>query len=55
MSEELAEDILEPRKKYNTQLARQHLENVTEYFEDLVRQANVDAAENKATCAKIYA
>ena len=55
MSEELLEDILEPRKKYNTQLAKQHLDNVTEYFEDLVRQANVDAAANKATCQKIYA
>ena len=54
MSEELLEDILEPRKKYNQQLARQHLDNVTEYFEDLVRQANVDAAANKATCQKIY-
>ena len=54
MSEELLEDILEPRKKYNTQLAKQHLDNVTAYFEDLVRQANVDAGENKATCQKIY-
>ena len=50
----MLEDILEPRKKYNTQLAKQHLENVTAYFEDLVRQANVDASENKATCQKIY-
>ena len=54
MGEELLEDILEPRKKYNQQLARQHLDNVTEYFEDLVRQANVDVAANKATCQKIY-
>ncbi len=55
MSEALAEDILEPRKKYTTQLAKQHLDNVTEYFESLVRQANVDANENKLTCQKIYA
>ena len=54
MSEELFEDILEPRKKYNQELARQHLENVTAYFESLVAQANVDAAANKATCQKIY-
>ena len=54
MSEELYEDILEPRKKYNTQLAKTHLDNVTAYFEDLVRQANVDAAANKETCSKIY-
>lgn len=52
---ELLDDILEPRKKYNQQLAKEHLDNVTEYFEDLVRQANVDAALNKATCQKIYA
>ena len=51
---ELVDDILEPRKKYNQQLANEHLQNVTEYFESLVAQANVDAAENKATCQKIY-
>lgn len=55
MSTELFDDILEPRKKYNQELARTHLENTEAYFDDLVRQANVDAAANKNTCAKIYA
>ena len=54
MSQGLFDDILEPRKKYLQELERTHLENVTAYFEDLVRQANVDANENKQTCNQIY-
>ena len=54
MSEDLFDDILEPRKKYNTELARTHLENVKAYFEELVAEAKVDAAANKETCNKIY-
>ena len=54
MSQGLFDEILEPRKKYLQELEKTHLENVTAYFEDLVRQANVDAEENKQTCTKIY-
>ena len=51
---EMYDDILEPRKKYFQELEKTHLENVTAYFDDLVRQANVDANANKQTCQKIY-
>ena len=54
MSQGLFDEILEPRKKYLQELEKTHLENVTAYFEDLVRQANVDAAANKETCTQIY-
>ena len=52
MSEAL-DEILEPRKKYYQELEKTHLDNVTAYFEDLVRQSQVDAAANKVTCDKI--
>ena len=52
--EEAYDDILEPRKKYFQSLERTHLENVTEYFENLVKEAGVDAEANKRTCQKIY-
>ena len=54
MAEEL-EDLLEPRKKYLNQFEREHLENTKAYFEELVRQANVDPDLNKKTCQKYYA
>ena len=48
------DDILEPRKKYFRELEKLHLDNTTEYFENLVKEAGVDAEANKRTCQKIY-
>ena len=51
---EAYDDILEPRKKYLTELERTHRENVEQYFQELLSQAKIDANENKKTCEQIY-
>ena len=52
---EAFDDILEPRKKYYQQLEKAHLENATLYFDNLAKEAKIDAAENKKLCDKVYA
>lgn len=54
MNDELF-DILEPRKKFLTELQKTHKENVEQYFDDLVKEAKIDAGENKRICNEIYA
>ena len=54
MADGAFDDILEPRKKYFQELEKTHLENTTQYFENLVKESGVDAESNKRTCQKIY-
>ena len=48
------QELLEPLKIYNYELKYKHEENVTAFFDDLVRQSGVNVEENRKTCAEYY-
>ncbi len=49
------ERLLEPLKYYEQQGAREHEENVTAYFEELVKRSQVNVEENRDTVKKYNA
>ena len=48
-------DLLEPELLYKRELKEKHHKNVTDLFDELVKQSGVDPEANKALCEKIYA
>lgn len=48
-------DLLEPELLYKRELKDKHHKNVTDLFDELVKQSGVDPEANKALCEKIYA
>ena len=48
------EAYLEPLKYYESSLKDEHLENVTNFFDDLAKESRVDIDANKETCTKYY-
>lgn len=46
--------ILEPLKIYNGVLKNKHLENTTNYFDSLVKTANIDVESNRKTVKDYY-
>jgi len=48
-------DLLEPELLYKRELKEKHHKNVTDLFDELVKQSGVDVEANKALCSKIYA
>ena len=49
------ERLLEPLKYYEKMGKREHEQNVTAYFDDLLKKSKVNVEENRATTKKYYA
>ena len=47
-------DLLEPAKLYKLELKDKHHENVVNYFDELVKKANIDTEANNVTCSKLH-
>ncbi len=49
------EELLEPIKYYNYELAYKHEENANIFFDELTKKSGVDTEANKETCNEYYA
>lgn len=49
-----ANELLEPRKIYESLLKREHHDNVVEYFEELSKKAGIDIDQNALTMKRYY-
>lgn len=47
-------DLLEPNKVYDKQLAEAHHQNAIEWYEELTQKANTNVEANRATCKELY-
>lgn len=48
------DDLLEPELLYSRVLKEKHSKNVSEYFENLVKNSGIDIKQNKKTCDSYY-